>query len=64
MANENREFFGFFFRKNILNVDFAQFYYLNQLKLFEKQPQLNALSSQVRRFRQFFAMAILLASKT
>ena len=42
MANENREFFGFFFRKNNLNVDFAQFYYLNQLKVFEKQPQLNA----------------------
>ena len=29
MANKNREFFGFF-EKIFLNVDFAQFYYLNE----------------------------------
>ena len=64
MANKNREFFVFFFRKNFLSVDFAQFYYLNQLNIFEKQPQLIALSSHVRRFRKFSAWAIILASKT
>ena len=62
MANKNREFLGFF-RKTFLSVDFAQFYYLNQLNIFEKQPQLNALSSHVRRFRKFSAWAIILASK-
>ena len=53
-----------FFRKNFLSVGFAQFYYLNQLNIFEKQPQLNGLSSHVRRFWKFSAWAIILASKT
>ena len=36
MANKNREFLGGFLLKNFLNVDFAQFYYLNELKTLKK----------------------------
>ena len=60
-----------FFRKNVTSLCICKFRLLfsrpispRQFKILKAEPQLNALSGHVKRFRNFLASAILLASKT